>query len=336
MICAPFALILLGLTEILAHIFAPRWNSLFESLWSETQVDLVAALREISHVTHVFAPFHRRCAQPQNGVLPVHQLFATLPKRHQGVDRWYWKFPKCQRAPMLWDKRWCFESETPQNAIERKMTCKKDATFLSLMNLAVWHPWWNAEARSDVLVQWIALVLSKLVEPGQFPARPSKISIEWCGWALRSIVFGVVVEIFPNDLPKELRHSHLLSLGMSRVSDPNSICCVPQWPYLSDSFGHLPWNRFCLAAWHNKGWCQCIELRFSYAVEWVGTCWPHEHCLKMLGTFYGQRQLLVLCVTRGPRIVTTYTYTHRYHRSHVVYVPRLGKSSMIKSAYFKL
>ena len=51
-------------------------------------------------------------------------------------------------------------------------------------------------------------------------------------------------------------------------------------------FGRLPWNRFSLqgetfgwlfAAWPNtsppKGWCQCIKLRFSLAVEWVGRCW---------------------------------------------------------------
>ena len=40
-----------------------------------------------------------------------------------------------------------------------------------------------------------------------FPARPSKISIsiEWCGWALRCIVFGVVVV-----------------LGTPRISDPTA------------------------------------------------------------------------------------------------------------------
>ena len=39
-----------------------------------------------------------------------------------------------------------------------------------------------------------------------FPARPSKISVEWCGWALRSIG----CRNWPKDLPKELQHFHLL------------------------------------------------------------------------------------------------------------------------------
>ena len=38
-----------------------------------------------------------------------------------------------------------------------------------------------------------------------------------------------------------------------------------------------PSGGLCMAAWPStsapKAPCQCIELRFSFAVEWVGTCW---------------------------------------------------------------
>ena len=56
-----------------------------------------------------------------------------------------------------------------------------------------------------------------------------------------SIVFGVVVELMP------------------RTSDPTAFVGL------------------CMAALSStsppKGLCQCIELRFSFAVEWVGRCW---------------------------------------------------------------
>ena len=80
---------------------------------------------------------------------------------------------------------------------DRTCLCKRDLpTFLELMNLVfwlIWQPWWNAAARSHVLVQWIA---SQVCSKRSFPARPSKIRLHWREVFERwCIVFGVVVEI---------------------------------------------------------------------------------------------------------------------------------------------
>ena len=68
-------------------------------------------------------------------------------------------------------------------------------------------------------------------------------------------MFGVVVE-----------------LGTSRISDPTAFAVT--------IFAGLIWppsSGLCMAAWRStsppKALCQCIELRFSFAVELVGTCW---------------------------------------------------------------
>ena len=71
-------------------------------------------------------------------------------------------------------------------------------------------------------------------------------------------MFGVVVE-----------------LGTSRISDPTA--------FVACRSDHICWAHLATFEWavHGglaqhftpKALCQCIELRFSFAVEWVGTCW---------------------------------------------------------------
>ena len=60
--------------------------------------------------------------------------------------------------------------------------------------------------------------------------------------------------------------------------------------------------------------CQCIEL-ISFAVEWVDRCWPHEHCLRILDTFYPRWQFACplnwCCVTWVDELATP-----KYHPSH--------------------
>ena len=81
--------------------------------------------------------------------------------------------------------------------------------ILNLVKWLIWQPWRNAEARSYVLVQWITFQVCWNMS---FPARPGKISIsiEWCGWALRCIVFGVAV-----------------ILETPRISDPTAFVASP-------------------------------------------------------------------------------------------------------------
>ena len=77
---------------------------------------------------------------------------------------------------------------------------------------------------------------------------------------------------------------------------PNSICYIPQWPYLPDSFGHLRvgcvW-RLGPALQPPK---RCANaLNFASRCCWMGGYmlgWPHEHCLRRLDIFYRQRPLM--------------------------------------------
>ena len=117
----------------------------------------------------------------------------------------------------------------------QKSTSQVSWFFVNLVKLVIWQPWRNAEARSHVVEQWITF---EVFWNRSFPPRPSKISIEWSG-----------------------SQQHLLHAAVT-------IFAGLIWP---------PSSGLCMAAWPStsppKGLCQCIELRFSFAVEWVGRCW---------------------------------------------------------------
>ena len=139
------------------------------------------------------------------------QLFAQQNTSHRTriFALMFWVFPqKCHCWKLM--TCWC---KTTRPDLCKKVLPKFLEFILNLVKLVIWQPWRNAvrnaEARSHVLVQGITF---QICWNRSFPARPSKISIsiEWCGWALRCIVFGVVVE-----------------LGTPRISNPTAFvaCC---------------------------------------------------------------------------------------------------------------
>ena len=229
-----------------------------------------------------FSPVH------QLGTLP--KWLAERRVSYQGVDRWFWnsKVPTCSML-CIWEssKTWepwslysqaqqntsigrgwalmfwvfppkcrCWKSMTCWCKTTRRYLCKRVLPkciefILNLVKWPIWQPWRNAEARSHVLVQWITFQVCWNMS---FPARPGKISIsiEWCGWALRCIVFGVAV-----------------ILETPRISDPTAFVASP-----SDHICWTPSSGLCMAACPStsppKALCQCNELRFSFGAVWVG------------------------------------------------------------------
>ena len=139
LLCALFASILLELTEILAHIFSQGWNS----VWSKTQADFVTALREISHLPPIFAPFHRRSAQPKVDF----SWFASLEPCRNGWQKEELPFrvwiddieiPKCQHAL----------PNALHLGVFKKVVAMKALMFWVFPQNAVAGSWWHADART--------------------------------------------------------------------------------------------------------------------------------------------------------------------------------------------
>ena len=166
--------------------------------------DFVAALCEIPYFPHRFAPFHRRC-DLHLGCLRKSGLWALAS--HIGLSHF-------QQAGRILssdkDMRWCFESLTPKCRClkllqDRKtaaiLVCAKEnfPTFLNLVNLAIWQPWRNAEARSHVLCNELLPSSLKKVISSQAQQNKAPLNQEGKRWC---IVFGVVVEIDQKTSPK--------------------------------------------------------------------------------------------------------------------------------------
>ena len=126
----------------------------------------------------------------------------------------FWVFPpKCR----------CWKSMTCWCKTTRRYLCKRVLPkciefILNLVKWLIWQPWRNAEARSHVLVQWITFQVCWNMS---FPARPGKISISiemmWLSAEMYCVWGGCNTRDAKNIWS-------------------NSICCIPQWPYLLDSF----------------------------------------------------------------------------------------------------
>ncbi len=183
-----------------------------KSVWSETEIDFVAALREISHLPHVFAPFRRRSAQP---TVDFSQFTSSEPCRncwqkeefhirvwiddveipsaninalHLGSLQKRHLFPArpSKILPYDEDKRWCFESFTAKYCCCKLMTCWRKITrpylckkvlpkFLEfILNLVKLVIWqpWR-NAEADRMFLCNEL-LSKFVETGHFQPGPAK------------------------------------------------------------------------------------------------------------------------------------------------------------------
>ena len=125
----------------------------------------------------------------------------------RGYALMFWVFPpKCRCWKLL--TCWC---KTTRPYLCKRVLPKFLEYILNLVKLVTWQPWRTAEARSHVLVRWITFQVCW------------NRSFQQAQQDKRCIVFGVVVE-----------------LGTPRISNPTaSNCCMPQWPYLPDSFGHL-------------------------------------------------------------------------------------------------
>ena len=208
MICAIFASKLLELTEILAHTFAPRLSSLFD-LKQKLTLQLLY-IREISHLRHVFAG---GCVQPKGLFLPVHQL-GNPAETAGSFKRSFMPLSLAQQnTPLNEDKRWCFESFKKMALLEVEDMLTQDHKTVLVQKSTSQVSWIYLEfgeigslaARLRQIACSCAIITFQVCWNRSFPARPSKISIEWCGWALRCIVFGVVVE-----------------LGTPRISDPTA------------------------------------------------------------------------------------------------------------------
>lgn len=138
---------------------------------------------------------------------------------------------------------------------DRTYLCKRvtpeflefDDYFLG--NLASLMKWWGKIASSCAMNSF------KFVQRGHFQPGPAKKVRPWC------TVFGVVLAIYGKTSPKSA------SFPLVQPRDANDIRPdgIPACQSASGSFSRLSWNP--------KEWCQCIELHFSFAVEWVGRCW---------------------------------------------------------------
>ena len=200
-------------------------------VWSETQADFVAALCEIYHLPHVFAPFHRCSGQPK---VDISQFTSLKPcwngwqkeVSYQSVDRCYWnsKVPTCTAQ--------CFASGSLQKKSEPWLLFPaRPSEILPSLMFWVFPPkcrcWklltcWCKTTRpylcKRVLPKFLEYILNlvKLVtwQPWRTAEARSHVLVRWITFQVcwnrsqqdkRCIVFGVVVE-----------------LGTPRISNPTA------------------------------------------------------------------------------------------------------------------